>query len=225
VESTPKKFRPYIPWRTFFNLLTQMEERGLPARIDRSYLQGKSGADQSYIISTLKSFGLITQEGAVEPSLRTLVQAKDERPASVANLLRANYAEAFALADNATQQQLDEVFRAYGLNGATLRKAETFLLHGAAYAGLKLSPHFATPRQSTAPASRGGSKRKAVKSKDDSIPPKELEKPTEDDSVTMRKAYFELLRKKVDESTEIDSTLLDRMERLMGMDPPGSSGK
>src|SRR5690349_13036322 len=100
-----KKFHPYLPWKTFFNLLLQMEERGLPARIDRSYLQGRSGADQSYLISTLKSFGLIGAEGEVLDPLRELVQDKEGRQGRIAGLLQENYPEVIALAPNATQQQ------------------------------------------------------------------------------------------------------------------------
>jgi hypothetical protein len=221
-----KKFHPYLPWKTFFNLLLQMEERGLPARIDRSYLQGRSGADQSYLISTLKSFRLIGQEGEVEDSLRELVQDKENRPERIAALLRENYPEVMALAANATQQQLDEVFRAYGLSSNTLRKAETFLLHGAAYAGMKLSPHFTTPR-SAPPAGRSNRKGKEKRTGGTGAETQTPITPQgggDDPAERRRQALFDVLLKKLDSADTYDEALVDRLERIAGTLKEGGAG-
>ena len=62
---------------------------------------------------------------------------RDDRQALVAQLLKSHYPEVFGLPPNATQSELDDVFReVFAQSGATLRKGQTFLLHGAAYAGL-----------------------------------------------------------------------------------------
>jgi hypothetical protein len=213
MDQPAKKFRPYISWRTFLGLLEQMQERGLPARIDRSYLQNRSGAEQSYIMATLKSFALIDAEGQVLAALRSLVQNKDDRPAAVAAILNENYAEAVELAVNATHAQLDEVFRGYGLGGATARKAETFFLHAAAYAGLRMSPHFKTARlRGSTPGRRPARQRPRPE-----VPTPPMAAAT-DETPNMRRAYFDMLLAKAQGSDTVDTDLLDRMERLIGLE-------
>ena len=220
-----KKFRPYIPWKTFFSVLLQMEEEGLPARIDRSYLHNRSGNDQSYLISTLKSFGLIDEQGEVRPELTRLVHEKDSRPGQIGALLRANYTEAVELAQNATQLQLDEVFReSYGLTGDTMRKAERFFLHAAEYAGIQLSPHFKTTRGTSATPSssrRSGARRNPRPPRDEQTG-SQRNLSGKSQTTDMRQAYFELLRKKAEESPELNADLLDRIERLIGLADGGN---
>ena len=146
-DEPTKRYAPYLAWRTFFNLILQLDEKGLPTRIDRSFLSQRSGVDQGYLIATLKAFAMIADDGTVLDPLKDLVGNRDGRQALVAQVLRSHYPEVFGLPSNATQAELDEVFReVFAQTGATLRKAQTFLLHGAAFAGIKLSPYFKTPR-------------------------------------------------------------------------------
>ena len=83
-----KRYAPYLAWRTFFNLILQLEEKGLPTRIDRSFLDKRSGVDQGYLIATLKTFGMIAEDGTVLQPLKDLVADRDERQALVAQLLK-----------------------------------------------------------------------------------------------------------------------------------------
>ncbi len=123
-EEPIKRYAPYLAWRTFFNLILQLDEKGLPTRIDRSFLSQRSGVDQGYLIATLKAFDMIADDGTVLQPLKDLVANRDARPALVANVLQAHYPEVFALPANATQAELDEVFRTvFAQSGATLRKA------------------------------------------------------------------------------------------------------
>lgn len=223
-----KRYAPYLAWRTFFNLILQLDEKGLPTRIDRSFLSQRSGVDQGYLIATLKAFVMIADDGTVLQPLKDLVANRDGRPALVANVLRAHYPEVFELPANATQAELDEVFRAvFAQSGATLRKAQTFLLHGAAFASIKLSPYFKTPRG--VPGATGARRtRKRATSRGtaavptttttDPIQTTRPEAPAED----MRLRYFEVLLKKVDAADETDADLLDRIERLISVDRPAA---
>lgn len=223
-----KRYAPYLAWRTFFNLILQLDEKGLPTRIDRSFLSQRSGVDQGYLIATLKAFGMIADDGTVLQPLKDLVGDRDGRQALVADVLKAHYPEVFQLPANATQAELDEVFRAvFAQSGATLRKAQTFLLHGASFAGIKLSPYFKTPRgvpgatgarrtrKRTAPR---GAPAVSTTTTTDPIQTPRPEAPGDD----MRLRYFEVLLKKVDATDDTDADLLDRIERLIGVDRPGA---
>lgn len=222
-DENPKRYAPYLAWRTFFNLILQLDEKGLPTRIDRSFLIGRSGVDQTYLIATLKGFGMIADDGTVLAPLKDLVQDRDGRPALAAPVLRANYPEVFALAPNATQSQLDDVFReVHGLSGDTLRKAQTFLLHGAAFAGLKLSPYFKTPRgvggtsgprRTRKPRTLSAAPTISTIETTDTDVLSRSEAPPDD----MKLRYFELLLKKADVADAADTGLLDRIERLIGV--------
>lgn len=143
MEETPRRFvAPYLPWKTVFNLLERLEESGTPDRIDRTYLDKLSGQDQSYLLGALKLFGLIDDTGRIQPPMEEL-RNKATRPAGVRRLLETYYADAVALPDNATQGQLEEIFRdKYNVHGATLRKSLTFYLRAAQYAGVPVSKNF-----------------------------------------------------------------------------------
>jgi hypothetical protein len=85
----------------------------------------------------------------------------------VADLLAVKYPDALALGRDATQAQLDEVFRGYdGISGSTTRKAITFYLHAAQFAGVPLSPFFKSGRASSGGARGGnGGTRRVVRSR------------------------------------------------------------
>lgn len=221
-----KRYAPYLAWRTFFNLILQLDEKGLPTRIDRSFLSQRSGLDQGYLIATLKAFGMIAEDGTVLDPLKELVAARDGRPPIVADMLRAHYPEVFALPPNATQAQLDDIFReVFGQSGATLRKAETFFLHGATFAGLKLSPYFKAPRGvQGASAPRRTRKRTSGRGSSSPAVPPVLNEGTsgspDASADDMRLRYFDVLLKKVDSTDATDADLLDRIERLIGVERP-----
>lgn len=143
MEETARKFvAPYLPWKTVFNFLERLEESGTPDRIDRTYLDNLSGQDQSYLLGALKLFGLIDDTGRLQPLMEEL-RNKATRPAAFRALLQTYYADAVALPDNATQGQLEEIFRdKYNVHGATLRKSLTFYLRAAQYAGIPVSKNF-----------------------------------------------------------------------------------
>lgn len=162
---------PYLPFTTFKNLIEKAEREGIPDRIDRHYLDYTSGIMQSYLIACLKSFELIDSENRPTPTLERLVENPNDRPRLVGQLLRQFYVNQMALPNNATAGQLAESFDS--LQGETKRKAITFFLHAARYAGIELSPHFKSPRPAR---SGGGGKRGGVAGKSkpetpDSTPP------------------------------------------------------
>jgi hypothetical protein len=145
MEDKARGWKPsYMPWKTFFGFFERVEEKGLPDRVDRSYLSNMSGIDQSYLIMALKGFGLMDEDGRPTEALTPLI-SKETRPAAIRKLLETFYPQAVALPPNATQAQLDETFRPYGLGADPVRKAQTFYLRAADYSGISLSQNFKNP--------------------------------------------------------------------------------
>jgi hypothetical protein len=161
-KNPPKTPPPYFAFKTLINTLDVMKEKGVPLRVDRSFLIAMSGAGQTQFIAGLKSLGLIDANGTAQPRLTELAQGgPKERRRVLAEILRERYPEAVELGTtNATTGQLVEVFKEYGVSGDTARKAIAFYLNASRYAGdIPLSPMFQTPKVSSA----GGSTRRRRK--------------------------------------------------------------
>ncbi|MBA3746339.1 MAG: DUF5343 domain-containing protein, partial [Solirubrobacterales bacterium] len=143
-EEVPATFvPPYISFSQLENILERMRNEGVPARVDRSYLSSWSGSAQAQFLKAARSLDLLDEHGRPTANLKRLVSEPDARPTIIAELLQVKYPDAIALGKDATQSQLDEVFRSYdGISGTTTRKAITFYLHAAKFAGIPLSPFF-----------------------------------------------------------------------------------
>jgi hypothetical protein len=212
----------YTSFRTVENLIERMaQEGGVPARVDRSYLSNLPGSSQTILIASLKGLGLIDEQAQPSETLILMVERPDERSLLMNSLLRENYGRIVALSPNATQQQLEEAFREYGVTGSTLRKAVAFYLAAARFADLPVSPHFRTPK-----AAGGTRPRK---------PPRER-KPQSGSgggegaggsasdhgaAATDAKArYIDLLLKQASENP--DDELYNRIEKVLGIGTPAS---
>lgn len=214
---------PYFPFRSLTNLLVRMETEDIPRRLDRGYLSNMAGGSIAQFLTGLRSLGLIDSEERPRPELVELVKAGDQRPQLIADLIQAKYPWAIELGEaKATHQELEEAFRARGPSGSTLRKAVAFYLAAARYAGLPLSPFFKETRpggDGAAASRRAGSRRKKKDGQPggaDQVPERPLA-PKTDDTTSMRRQYFELLKAKAEASDQVDTDLLDRIERLIGV--------
>ena len=150
---------PYLSWSTFEGILNQLKSTGIPDKIDRSVLVGKSGGDQSQFLRACRVFGLMDEE-TEQPTerLRDLVAAEDRGPL-LGEILRESYPNIVALGNGATQQMLEEKFREFGIEGDTVRKAIAFYLNAAKQTDIELSPRF----KSTRPGAGGRRKRSSRK--------------------------------------------------------------
>lgn len=149
LDNTTDAPPPYFAFRTLTNTLDLMKEKGVPNRVDRTFLVGMSGAGQTQFIAGLKSLGLIDANGNVQTRLTELAQdTPADRKRLLGEILRERYPEAVDLGTtNATTGQLMEIFKEYGVTGDTARKAIAFYLNAARYAGdVPLSPLFQTPK-------------------------------------------------------------------------------
>ncbi len=122
---------PYISFLTFNNFVTWLEGEGIPLRFDRSFWHKKySGSTGAQLMTALRFLGLLKGENP-QPDLDKLVEAKgDERRILLAEILRKAYTTInFDALPRATPNMLTEWFRAYGLQGDTTRKAESFFIN------------------------------------------------------------------------------------------------
>ncbi len=58
-----KQAPPYFAYKTFLNQADLMKEKGIPKRIDRSFLLGMSGAAQTQYIAGMRSLASSTRTG------------------------------------------------------------------------------------------------------------------------------------------------------------------
>lgn len=151
---------PYLPYATLTNFLDNKVGGGaVPPRIDRTFLENYSGSVRPLILATLRTIGMIDNEGKVLPSLREAVRNPPQsRQAVLRSWAEQFYSRQIELAKaNDTAQTLWESFSERGFNGSTLRRAVIFYIALSEDLGLPLSPHFRTPK---APSSPGGTSRK-----------------------------------------------------------------
>jgi hypothetical protein len=146
---------PYISFRTLLNLIERMADNGTPPRIDRTFLSGSEGA-KTQVIAALKALGFLDVDGNVTPLLVEAVKNPDGRKALIRQLLEQHFPEPVRLGTiNATQGQLQDAFKEYGISGDTMRKAIAFYLRAAEFAGVPVSPNFKTPSVQRADGSPG----------------------------------------------------------------------
>lgn len=200
---------PYFPFSAFTGLLQRLRERS-PSRIDRTYLRWLPGITVTYLMAFLKSSGLIDDDMRMTEPMKALVAADpEEEKRLIAVMIRDRYKAVFELGSNATQGELEEVFRSYGPRGSTLRKAITFFLKAAEYADVEVSPLFGTPRAGAGSTPRKPRKTPEPKTRDHV----NQQTPYEMDALRVR--YVEMLMTKAQEEGD-NAELLDRIERLLG---------
>lgn len=150
---------PYTSYRSFESLLNELKEHEvMPAVIDRSTLQKRSGSEQSALIATFKWFDLIDDKHAPTDLLEAYVAADQDQAKS---LLKAMIEDSYTFVSdgtfnlrNATSNQMADKFRQYDISGSTLTKSVAFFLGAAKSAGIFVSPHV------KAPAAPGGATKK-----------------------------------------------------------------
>lgn len=215
---SPEPTIPYAPWPTCLHLIERMEKDGVPSRIDNTYLIGMAGGTQSVVKQALRSLDLIDGNGQTTPRLLALVDQPDNRPALVADLLRERYPRLTSLSLNATRGELDEAIKSYGLSGATSRKAASFYLSAATYAGLPLSP-FIKPSRTGGGGTPGGTRRTGSRrpKAQTNAHAEEQTSATPPASKSMTERYFDLLLAKAEKESGDGADLLDRIERLVGV--------
>jgi hypothetical protein len=136
----PHSPAPYAPFKTFLNALDSLE-RGLPDQLDRSLWPSYSGAIQGQLLGAFRSLGLVDENLRPTAELGELVTRRDHRRQILRRVLEHSYEPMKGIdLGRASPRQLDEAMRGYGLSGATQKKALSFFLQAASFAGVPLSP-------------------------------------------------------------------------------------
>lgn len=154
----PKAPAPYLPWKTFFHSLDVFSQ-AIPPKIYRSVWR-QSGLMQGLVMGAYRFLGLVEADDKPSAMLSVLI-APDTRQAAMAELLKVGYSSIFThdLA-SMTIDTLNEEIEKYNVSGSTKKKAVTFFLQAAKYAGLPLSP-FIQVRSTT------GSRRRRMRNGED----------------------------------------------------------
>jgi hypothetical protein len=213
---------PYVSWGSFSNLLDRMAAEGMPMRIDRSYLSNMAGSTQSHLLKALRELDLINDASEPTEKLKALVANTESRPERIADLVREHYADALALGANATQSMLEELFAEnYNVKGSTRGKSIAFFLAAAKYGDVQVSQHFKTPKRTS---SNGSGPKRRKPPKGQVQPAADPPNPPAATSLDKAKAdYVDLLLRKADSEEQMDSDLLDRIERVIGFGGQSSS--
>ncbi len=130
---------PYVPFKTFLTALDALEA-GMPNQLDRSVWPSYSGAIQGQLLGAFRFLGLMDEGNCPTVALRELVSKREARRDLLRALIERHYRTLVALdLARTSPRQLDEAMRQYGLSGATHKKAVSFFLQAAQFAGLPLS--------------------------------------------------------------------------------------
>lgn len=145
---------PYVPFKTFLTAIETFE-RGLPAQLDRSLWPSYSGAIQGQLLNAFRFLSLVDEADCPTAAMRELVARRDQRRVLLRRILESRYAQVIALdLARISPRQLDEAMRQYGLSGVTHKKALSFFLQAAAFAGLPMSPLLRGRTRATSAPSR-----------------------------------------------------------------------
>lgn len=145
IDRNKKRSPPYVSYRSFLTLLEDLQ-RGLPARIDRSYWGDKfSGSTGTQLMSALRFLSLIDANGLPTVQLKDLATSRGPHRSEI---LRKISQESFSFlmnnsfeSEKATYAQLEEVFNdIYQVDRDVARKCIKFFIEIANDAGIPLSP-------------------------------------------------------------------------------------
>ncbi len=156
-DRNKKRSPPYVSYRSFLTLLEELQ-RGLPARIDRSYWGDKfSGSTGTQLMSALRFLNLMDYGSVPTPRLKELINARGQLRADI---IRKISQESFAFlmntsfeSEKATYAQLEEVFKdLYQVDRDVARKCIKFFIELANDAGIPLSPFITKKSKNSRPA-------------------------------------------------------------------------
>lgn len=143
MENERKYPAAYLPLSTLMTAFDHLKAISIPNKIESRTFPSMSSQSTSQLLSALKFFDLIEDDGTPKPLLHDLVQKPDERKALVRQLIETHYSDIvekdFA---KITVTELDTALasKRYNVQGDTRKKAKTFLLKAAQFAGFTVHP-------------------------------------------------------------------------------------
>lgn len=219
---------PYAPTSAIVEVINRHRNGILQSPVTLQTLErlGVSESIRPRTLQALKLLDLTDEDGNLTPEFQGLrkVPTPEFLP-SLATMLRATYAEVFAIVDpsNATFQQVHDAFRGFSPAGQIDRMVWLFLglleftqqwPNLPSRTGSKGAGDTCAKAARTATSERSARRRP----KPPSTPPPSLTPPPANEPPSdMRRAYFDLLIKKAEATDDADPELLDRIERLVGI--------
>ncbi len=147
---------PYTSFLTFQNFITWLETEGIPLKFDRSFWGTKYGGSVGMqLISGLRFLGLL-KDDVPQPQLEEIIKTRqtDERNVLLNKMFRDSYLKVdFTTLERATPAMLNDMFKAYDLDGSTLRKAVSFFINGCKAYNIPLSNSLKKKARNKAPMS------------------------------------------------------------------------
>jgi len=150
---------PYLPFKTLENTIEGLKGAVIPSRVDRTLFNKQSGTIQTYLISSMKFFGLIDESSAPTALLSEWVNSDDQGKALLKRLIPEKYTIFFDgnfPIKSATLGQFKEKLSEIGLNGDSARKALIFFGKACEEAGIEVSPHLKGTRGGVSNGGSGG---------------------------------------------------------------------
>lgn len=132
---------PYVSFSTFRTLREWLREEGIPIRFDRSFWETKfSGSNGRQLVSAMNFLGLLAGENPTQLLEEFVNATNDEWRSLLAKSIKENYAIVpFDELDRATPSMIRQWFKAYPVDGHTLRKAISFFINAAKESRIPLS--------------------------------------------------------------------------------------
>ncbi len=136
---------PYLPYKSFQKILLAFKESGIPPRIGRDVLSGRSGTEQTMLLNAFTYLGLMSADGTPSETLQHLVTSDGPaRQKILRDILTVRYSflsSGKVNLENTTPSILLQALGTENLGGDTARKGMTFLLAAAQDAGMPLSSY------------------------------------------------------------------------------------
>lgn len=153
---------PYVTGNTFFGFLEGLAENGLPTQIDKSLMPSMSGGTQSQMLATLRYLGFIEDNGAVQSSLKELLDCKAAGDSEqYQSLFKVAVDAAYASVVNgveiskATPKLIADRFREAGAKGSINAKAIRLFLRMLKEAGEEIPERLTkVPKAQSSPGRR-----------------------------------------------------------------------
>lgn len=143
MENERKYPAAYLPWSTLLTAFDHLKAISIPNKIESRTFPSMSSQSTSQLLSALKFFDLIEDDGTPKPLLYDLVQKPDERKALIRQLIETHYPDIVEKDfSKITVTELDTALagKRYNVQGDTRKKAKTFLLKAAQFAGFTVHP-------------------------------------------------------------------------------------
>lgn len=143
---------PYVPFPSLQTALDHLASNGIPSVIEPRVFPSMSGGLVSHLLLTLRFFGAVNADGTHTKVLEQLVDVKT-RKQTLAALIPKAYVSLFQRLDlsKASPKQLDDALAEQNVTGATRRKARSFLIKSAKFAGLPVSTYLTKRTRASGP--------------------------------------------------------------------------